>query len=239
VNPTDAETLMLITTYLLALAVGSVIFGVILYLHRRARKLKLFPVVPPSAMFEPLVPQRPATWLALRGTSPEAVQHALGLSRSAPCSWLEGITGEHEFFISPRINGWVIVTGVAIPCPDDDVDKCYHFLISLSRKLGHVQLFYAEKFSLHHAWMRLDDGCVTRAYAWAGETIWNQGVKTMPEIELKMRCFAYGQDVFSAKAIEENYAKVPLLATRWSLDPARIRALKKADGIAGKASRVY
>jgi hypothetical protein len=34
---------------------------------------------------------------------------------------------------------------------------------------------------------------------------------------------------------------VPLLATRWSIDPARIneRARKFANGIAGESSRVY
>ncbi len=38
-------------------------------------------------------------------------------------------------------------------------------------------------FCIITRWARLDDGCVTRAYAWAGETVWNQGVKTLPEIE--------------------------------------------------------
>ena len=41
------------------------------------------------------------------------------------------MTGEHEFFISPRVNGWIIVTGVAIPAPDEDVDECFRFLVFL------------------------------------------------------------------------------------------------------------
>jgi hypothetical protein len=84
----------------------------------------------------------------------------------------------------------------------------------------------------------MDDGYVTRAYAWTGQTIWNQGIKTAGEIELKMKCFPYGQESFPVKAIEDNFNKLSLLATRWSLDPARIRSLKKADGIAGQSSRV-
>jgi hypothetical protein len=178
------------------------------------------------------------TWLAIRAATPEAVLQTLGLDRTAPCSWSEGIAGDHEYFISSRINGWIIVTGIAIPNPADDVDECFHYLISLSRKLGHVQYFHAEKFSHHHAWMRLDDGCVTRAYAWTGETVWNQGLKTAAELELKMKCFAYAQESFSVRAIEENFEKVSLLATRWSLDPARIRSLTKAGGITGQSSRV-
>lgn len=229
---------MLIMSYVLAMAVAGVVFAVIYLRNRRSQQLSPFSHVSPSLLFD-TAPQRPVTWLAIRAATPETVLQALGLNRSAPCSWSEGMAGEHEYFISSRINGWVIVTGLAIPNPDDDVDACFHFLMSLSRKLGHVQFFHAEKYSRNHAWMRMDDGCVTRAYAWAGGTIWNQGLKTAAEIELKMKCFAYGQESFHARAIEENYEKVSLLATRWSLDPARIRSFKKTDGIAGKSPRVH
>jgi hypothetical protein len=238
VNPTDEEILMLLMIHMLALSVACAIFVVILVVQRkRAREMQAASSVPPSVLFDN-GPQRPVTWLAIRAATPEAVLQALGLNRSTPCSWSEGIAGDHEFFISSRINGWVIVTGIAIPSPADDIDECFHLLSSLSRKLGHVQYLHAEAFSLHHAWMRLDDGCVTRAYAWAGETVWNQGLKTAAEFELKMKCFPYGQESFSQKAIEENFEKVSLLATRWSLDPARIRSLKKADGITGQWPRV-
>lgn len=231
---------MLLVAHMLALAVACVIFGVIVFLHRRAR-MRSTVVVPPSILFQPAFPHRPSTWLAIRAGTPQSVQRALGLSRSTPCSWSEGMAGEHEFFISPQISGWVIVTGVGLPCPDDDVDACFLFLIILSRKLGHVQFFHAESFSYHHAWARLDDGYVTRAYAWAGETVWNQGIKTSREMELKMRCFAYGEEVISEKMIRDNCDKVSLLAARWSLDPARIsvRAFQKMDGIAGEVSPIH
>src|SRR5258708_10048739 len=128
---------MLLTAPLLGLAVACVIFDVMPFLHRRAqKKLKPAPIVPPSVLFQPALQQRPTTWLAIRAATPATVQRALGLNRSAPCSWSEGMTGEHEFFISSRVNGWVIVTGVCLPSPDDDVDACFLFLIALSRKLG-------------------------------------------------------------------------------------------------------
>jgi hypothetical protein len=225
--------------HMLALMIACAIFGVIILVQRkRAREMQSAPQIAPSVLFE-TPPQRPATWLAIRAAAPEMVLLALGLDRSTPCSWSEGMSGDHEFFISSRINGWVIVTGRGVPNPDEDIDECFHFLISLSRKLGHVQFFHAEKFTYHHAWMRMDDGCVTRAYAWAGETAWSQGIKTAAEIELKMKCFPYGQESFPARAIEENFEKVSLLATRWSLDPARVRSFKKADGIAGQSRQVF
>jgi len=57
-------------------------------------------------------------------------------------------------------------------------------------------------------------------------------------MELKMKCFGYGEDVFSEKIVQANCDKVPSLAARWSMDPARInsRASKVANGIAGESS---
>ncbi|HEX3626873.1 MAG TPA: hypothetical protein VH280_15800 [Verrucomicrobiae bacterium] len=140
------------------------------------------------------------------------------------------MTGEHEFFISPRVNGWVIVTGLAIPTPDDDVDECFRFLVSLSRKLGHVQFFHAQRVLHYHAWARLDDGYVTRAYAWADGTVWNQGPKTMPEAELGLKCFDYGEPCPRTIAAR-NVEKVARLAARWNFDPAAVD--ESAVGVAG------
>jgi len=225
-----AVVMMLATTFL-ALAV-SCIFSLGIFSRRRNRalaQLAASATVPSQTIF----PQRPTCWLAIRGASPESVQAALGLDRSMPCTWSEGMTGEHTFFISPRVNGWVIVTGVAIPTPNEDVDECFHFLISLSRKLGHVQFFYAEKTLFRHAWARLDEGCVTRAYAWTGEVVWNQGPKTVPEIELGMKCFGY-TEWCPIVAAAKNAEKVSQLAARWNFDPAAVdeRTLNQAIGVA-------
>lgn len=225
--------ILLLIVHMLALGVAC-LFCVGLYMRRRARLAneRSASNVPPRAMF----PQRPACWLAIRAATPERVREALGLSRFIPCSWAEGMTGEHEFFISPRVNGWVIVTGSAIPTPDDDVDECFRFLVSLSRKLGHVQFFHAQKFLHHHAWARLDDGYVTRAYAWADETVWNQGTKTVPEMELGLKCFDYGEPCPRSVAAR-NVEKVSQLAARWNFDPAAVDERILAEGVAGEVPK--
>lgn len=237
----DRITELLIAAHFLALAVALMIFAWMFYLQRRARQqenpagLDFFSF---SFPFQSQSPPRPACWLAVRSVSPEAVKDALGLNRAAPCSWTEGLAGGHEFFISPRVNGWVIVTGLGLPVPSDDVDACFIFLSTLSRQLGHVQFFYAEKFSRHHGWARLDHGCVTRAYAWAGETVWNQGIETLPEIETKVKVFAYGDHSATLADAESNFEKVPQLAARWSLDPAEVKlnSPRQATGIAGESA---
>jgi hypothetical protein len=238
----DANDLLPLTLLALqgsALGIGFLILGWMLAVHRRARReQKSFPE---AFSFFPLKsdsPPRPACWLAVRSVSPEAVKTALGLNRAAPCSWVEGLAGGHEFFISPRVHGWVIITGLGLPNPSDDVDATFLFLTALSRKLGHVQFFYAEKFSRHHGWARLDDGCVTRGYAWAGETVWNQGAKTLPETEAGLKTFNYGELTATFLDAETNFEKMPQLAARWSLDPAEVRldSPRQSIGLAGESA---
>ena len=234
----DAFVTILLLMHMIALGVGLMIFGWMIYLQRRARRE--LGLLSPLLNFtsSPGTPQRPSCWLAVRSVSPESVKDALGLNRAAPCSWTEGLAGGHEFFISPRVHGWVIVTGLALPNPSEDVDECFIFLSTLSRKLGHVQFFYAEKFSRHHAWARLDDGCVTRAYAWVGETVWHQGVETLPEIEIGVKTFGYGDQSAASLDADTNFEKVSLLAARWSLDPAEVKlnSIRESIGIAGESA---
>jgi hypothetical protein len=219
-------TLMLLVAHFLALAVAVMVFGWVIFLQRRNRAAEKIQRSAADIFPSPAAAIRPTTWLAVRTLEPEAVRATL--------------PDKQEFFISPRVNGWVIVTGSGLPDPGDDVDGCFRFLIFVSRKLGHVQFFHAEKFSAQHAWARMDDGCVTRAYAWAGETIWNQGPKTFAENALNLKCSEYAEDseieLWTTKEnAAANVEKIPLLAARWSVDP---EILHRTDGITGESSRL-
>lgn len=190
--------------------------------------------------------KRPTIWLAIRSGDPAQVLNALSLNDPTPCSWNEGILGENKLFIAPPVRGWVLVVGTAVPDPADDVDACFRFLRELGRRLGHVQFFCADRVLHHHAWARIEAGRVVRAYAWAGLTLWDQGVKTTAESELGLKIFGYGEDVASARwgtteLLAANVEKVPLLAARWSLDPAEIveHMPPHAQGIAGRPSVRY
>jgi hypothetical protein len=236
---------MLLALHMLALGVGTIIFLGMIVLHRRARALN--PATLPHSSLPrpgPALAHRPVIWLAIGGSNPKAVQAALGMNCPMSCPWREGISGEHDFFVGPPVNNWVIVTGSGLPHPGRDVDGCFHFLIRLSRLLGHVQFFMADPVSRHHAWARVSNGTVTRAYAWVDGTVWNQGAKSLAEIELTMKCFSYGEDLgMGAGAMAENAAanvgKVPALAARWSFDPtaADEQWQVSAEGVAGKSSR--
>ena len=202
---------MLLATHVLALGVAVMVFAWMIFLHRRNREA-VNPHPPARDILPPRTAAavRPNTWLAVRSLEAQAVRLAL--------------PKRDEFAIGPRVNGWVIVTGRGLPRPGDDVDRCFRFLSALSRRLGHVQFFHLDTFSAHHAWARMDEGCVTRAYAWAGETIWNQGATTLAENELGMNCSGYGEDADMAfgrtrEKAAANVEKIPRLAARWSLNP--------------------
>jgi len=93
----------------------------------------------------------------------------------------EGLSAaqERKLFISPAINGWVLVIGSHLPDPSDDIDHCFRFLSELSRKVGQVQFFSVNRAVNHHAWVQLQHGQVQRAYAWAGKTIGTRAARAL------------------------------------------------------------
>jgi len=186
--------------------------------------------------------EQPCRWLAIRGEHLHAVQEALHLHHAVPCSWVEGLVEaqEDKLFIAPPISGWILVVGSGLPGPFDDVDRCFHFLCDLSRKLGGVQLFNVNRVLNYHAWVSFEKGRVQRAYAWAEKTLWNQGAMTAAERELEMRCFDYGNDLvyLQREALGANLEKIAQLAARWSVDPGSISEpnWSSANGIVGEIS---
>jgi len=185
---------------------------------------------------------QPTRWLAVKSNNPVTVQSALNLIHPTPCSLEEGLAEAHDdkLFISPSMGGWIIVLGSGLPDPAEDVDRCYRFLIQMSRKLGQVQFFSSSRVLNYHAWALTEKGRVYRAYAWAGEPIWNQGPVTAAERELDVLCFEYGTEVnaFAAReALAANCEKVSLLASRWGIDPSLLGSGPgRGNGIVGEWS---
>jgi hypothetical protein len=251
VNALDLIPVLLLVLFSLAMTVGLVMAVLAARSAHRTRMRRLAPVAAdpnPFIVSSPLracFPERPPCWLAIRSRNLLAVQSALGLHNPKPCTWIEGLAGEQKLFIAPPVKGWILVIGCGLPDPGDDVDVCFRFLIGLSRKLGHVQYFCLNRVLSHHAWVRAESGRIIRAYAWAGKTLWNQGIKTAAELELGLKCFAYLEtpqhDFGQPDVVALNTEKVPALAARWSLDPAGIddRLIEHAHGIAGEPSRRY
>lgn len=247
-NMADLIPVVLLVLLALGLSIGT---GMVLLALRLVRQKALVEtqVSPPPTGFpyeRSSFSRRPGCWLAVRCDQVLSVQSALGLHNPTPCSWAEGLAGEKGLFIAPPVRGWILVVGSGLPDPGADVDACFRLVLGLSRKLGQVQFFNANRILNHHAWVRVESGRVVRAYAWAGQTLWHQGEQTRAERELGMECRDYcaaAEDNGFGEwdAIASNVDRVPLLAARWSLDPAGLDEsfLEHERGIAGEPSRRY
>lgn len=180
----------------------------------------------PVARGRQFLVERPPIWIAIRGAEASKIQAALGLHDTTQCSWEEGFleAKEHKLFISPPVAGWILVVGSDLPEPGDDVDKCFHFLSKLSKQVGHLQYFCTNRTLNQHAWAIVDRGHVFRAYAWASQTVWNQGPMTAAEKDLGLGCFPYSYrpDFTERDILASNTEKVNALAARWSVDPAAV-----------------
>jgi hypothetical protein len=240
---------LLLVLFLLAVLAGTSM--VLLTLRWRRKQLEAneslsrrFDEIPAS-LFVPGLLKRPSAWLAVRSRNVHSVQLALGLHNVQPCTWSEGLSGEEKLFVAPPVRGWVLIIGSGLPDPAEDVDACYRFVTNLSKKLGQVQFFVANRVLGHHAWVRADSGRITRGYAWAGRTIWNQGKDTRTEAEFGLKCYEYfeppDQTYGFSDVITANVEKVSQLAAHWSIDPATVDEtnLEHVYGIAGEPPRLY
>jgi hypothetical protein len=179
----------------------------------------------------PMALPMPVRWMAVHSSNTALLREVLGSPVGDFTPWSEALVRAREraFFVSPPCRGWTLVIGAALPDPGCDIDHLFRFLGKVSRALGEVQFFAADRVLHHHAWAWWRDGVVVRAYAWAGETLWNQGERSLDERLLGLVCREYGE-VIEAGAIrggpaeQQNTDRVALLARRWSLDPGEASA---------------
>lgn len=236
-------TVLLVTT---ATIIGTFAVGLAGMWKRRVARKSGPAALQDTSDLVPFLFDRPNRWLAVKCSNIHKVQTALGLHNATMCPLSEGFArlGEDKLFISPPVKGWILVVGNSLPDMGEDVDKLYHFLMRVAGDLGSVQYFSANRVVNHHGWVRIENNRVYRAYAWAGETLWNQGERTAAERELDLKCYGYCDAPlpFPFTARDSNVAnteKVIQLAARWSIDPLAInnQNLRAAFGIAGDLSR--
>lgn len=93
---------MLLLAHFLALGVAVMLFVWIIFLQRRRRAAEMFHHSEGEIfMSRATLAIRPTIWLAVRSLESETVRAVL--------------QDKQGFLISPRVNGWVIVTGSSLP----------------------------------------------------------------------------------------------------------------------------
>ncbi len=177
-------------------------------------------------------------WLAIRTKDTARVVEVLGLAEPKVCNWQSGIgtvyddgLGETHVFVSPPLNGWTFVAGLALPYPVGPgfVDKCTPTLLELGAAFIEVQYFFSYPLIDFYAWARIVDGKLVRAFAIGEEgVIWNKAKPTKDEKALGLRLFELrgvrGRkgDAGGELILYPTEEHVVRLASRWSLDPTRL-----------------
>lgn len=179
---------------------------------------------------------RTMLWLAVRADSPAQVAAALYIQNIAYANWTTGVASAYDHgmrtgsvFLSPRVDGWVLVAG-GLPYPGGAAGdrQLVDLLKHLSRRFGEVQYFGSHLAARWHAWAKWIDGTPVRAFAHRGdepEAFWNIGAPTQQECELGLAATT------TDHAPDES--DVMQLAGAWSIDPTQLesRGLPRATGM--------
>jgi hypothetical protein len=186
-------------------------------------------------------------WLAIRTRDTGAVIDALALEQSETANWASGLgtiydakLGADRIFVSPPVNGWTLVASNALPHPASRrfIDKSMPLLMGLSERFVEVQYFASYPQVDFYAWARVIDGRLLRAFAINDEgMVWNRGRPTREERAMGLKLL----DVRGVKGrkgdageeivIYPTEQHLMQLASKWSLDPAKLSASDASPGL--------
>ncbi len=236
------------TIYSLIFTAAVIIVG---YFYLRLRSTS---VTPPKEAVESVLldatPDYPMsfgykiTWLAVRSSDTVNVSASLALTDVVTANWHTGITTSYagigrkprRVFVTPPVGDWTLVVGWL---PDSgDVrtpDLATPFLESIGKQFNEVQYFSTHRVVEYHAWAKVIQGRIVRAYAYIGEQghkIWDKGTLTIEEQELGFHFFdpesneakdnSYWEREDLAFPNEENVMR---LAGKWSVDPTQLESM--------------
>ncbi|TCN72868.1 hypothetical protein [Acetobacteroides hydrogenigenes] len=170
-------------------------------------------------------------WIAVKTDSQELVAQTIGLKKTKPSNWKNGIDKAYKdaIFITPVIDNWTLIVGMGLPTGDskESIDQVSDLLNRLSKQFGEAQFFCTHRVVEYHCWIKSTNGKIDRIYSYLGERGENIVIKGQPtEIEKKYNLI----DTFSEEAKKDNYFDredlvfpdeqlVMTIAGNWSIDP--------------------
>jgi hypothetical protein len=166
-------------------------------------------------------------WLAIHCVKPAQVAQALQLHDIGPVNWTQGLTEAYndngQVYVSPCLNGWVLVVGRALWNKIDmnqNIEE-NEWLYQLSRTLGDVYYFSTMRDLNNHAWAKIHNGQVKRAYAYSGEmgeVMWDYGNISREEQSLGFDFADYKGSNVNGEGCFPNEQDVLSIASAWSID---------------------
>lgn len=197
-------------------------------------------ITTPRIIFD-VRPDRPAPfgykmgWIAVRSIDTIAVVEALGLVGPVISNWDSGIgtvyddqLGERRLFVSPPVDGWTFVVGLALPHPMSPafIDKWTPMLDALAARFKDVQYYFSYPLIDFYAWAKYTDGKLVRAFATSDAgTVLSRGKPTREEKALGLKLFELRGvrerrgDAGGEIILHPTEDHVMRLAAKWSIDP--------------------
>ncbi len=189
-------------------------------------------------------------WFAIRTTDVDAVLTALQMGEGREANWSSGIEAAYSFraigfdkdlaFVTPAVNGWVMVLGATLPYPVMHTDDRHggigaafdQLFARLSASFSEVQFFGSDRRVGFIAWARHRRGEADRIFAFGdGDVYANVGSQTADETELGLPDVnGLTPEQASEKLFDGEQPlpdeDVPLqLAQRWSINPGLLEEM--------------
>jgi hypothetical protein len=168
-------------------------------------------------------------WAAVKTLNTDDLLAVLKLDGLKRANWVEGLLlpGKENTFILPPIEGWILISGFALPTPDHEkgIEESKGLLDKLSKKFGEAQLFGNVRASETAFWMKSVNGQTIRLYCITDGKNFIEGEPT--EIEKKWDLI----DTNSKEAKNEEYWDKMLypdaehvleVAKNWSINPMEL-----------------
>ena len=188
-----------------------------------------------------------ANWLAIQSDSAETVLQKLPVHRIQQANWETGFAtifqaddkSQRAIFITPSINGWVLVASYLVLPTLDNLDKVNAFLSPLRENFSQGQFFGSYRVVDYIAWAKAENGKWVRRFAYAdGAVLDNFGQQTQAEKTLKLVDIQSTADVVDIlqSTVDLNNETVldalldeetPLqIAGFWSINPSQLEEMQ-------------
>ena len=168
------------------------------------------------------------SWLAVRAATTESVAEVAGINDLEPANWRTGMAAAYNnaVFLSPPVNGWVLIVGYPLPELDPErLDAWTRVLHPLAGAFPIVCYFGTHRVVGYNAWAKFVDGVQQRAFSYLGErseVLVNEGPPTADEVALGHRFSAFpvgpvesdNEDELPATPDEEDVLN---MAAAWSV----------------------
>ncbi len=226
---------MTIPWWVIALAAVA-LAAVYVFLRQRATGQSYWPepVELDATPDRPVHPGYKIQWLAVRSGEPEAVVEALGLGPTQRANWETGIGAARDdgVFVSPPVDGWVLVVSFFLPNLGDDRDPGAwgRLMNPLAARFPEVHYYGSSRVISYYGWACFKGNELIRAYAsMEGKVVADFGHFTDDEIALGLdfahdeaKEAATAEDWLSGEVSYPSEESVVRLASKWSVDPLEL-----------------